>query len=108
MQKLMESNYYLTYNPMDLFNYQEARTKTKRKLGKLETLVRMIIEEEPKFLELKHQNKLVRHVWSNYKDYPCDSITRTMRRIRAEGLDTAENQKFRANQEVAHREYFKV
>ena len=91
----------------DLFDFQKEREKTKKKLGKLETLIRILIKEEPAFIELKHQNKLVRHIWENYKDYPCDSITRTMRRIRAEGLDTESNQRFRANSEVAHREYFK-
>jgi len=86
--------------------FEEKREGFKKQLGTLESIIRIIFDEEPKLKNIKRENELVRFIWEVYGDYSHGSIGRTARKIRAEGVDTKENQFERANAEVAYREYF--
>ena len=89
-------------------NFKAKRSETKRKIGKTETLLRMLFTEEPKWVELKYADDLIRYVWGVYgESYRSESILRCARKLRATGeFDTDNNQLYRANQEVAYREYY--
>ena len=79
----------------------------KEKLNTLEYKIRDSFEVNPDLINLKNINDLVRYIWDYYDmDISCESIARVARTIRADGLDTEENQEIRANAETAYHEHY--
>ena len=87
--------------------FQKERKKIRHSLGATELAVRTVLREYPLLRSVKRRNDLLRKVWAIFGDLPCQSITRTARKLQAQGVfEIEENQKFRANIEQSYREYF--
>ncbi|MFX1536785.1 MAG: hypothetical protein ACFFDI_21415 [Promethearchaeota archaeon] len=94
---------------MNLFTFAEQREQKKKRLGRLEAMVRHVFDFFPHLIELKHQNELIKKMWFWHGDgIPAGSILRIARKLRASGeYDTEQNIKDRSNLETAHHDYFR-